>query len=77
MAEHVHEWGVWHEGMEWGTGCKECFEGMDDNELERRLNATERLSAEVARDCGEAGGIYKKENRDALQAYADILEGKL
>ena len=44
------------------------------DEIESRLNATERLSAEDARYYGELSGITLI--RDAMIAYADTLEGK-
>ncbi len=73
------EWKVWHVGMEWGIQCTECFECMEDDELERRLNeyetlkaATERLSADDARFISNENMSLVK--RKKLRAYADILE---
>ncbi len=51
------EWKVWHVGMEWGIQCTECFECMEDDELERRLNVTERLSKKVEQALREYDAI--------------------
>ena len=94
MTEHVHEWRIdayrdddneltigvfcWHKG---------CNEQRSRSEAEAMLNATERLSAKVAR----RNGVILRLNADKLSygtqtqgysdsvdlmAYADILEGK-
>ncbi len=50
MAEHVHEWT--HNGFDYedGASCAvpDCKEWLSTEEITRRLNATERLSAEDA-----------------------------
>ncbi len=86
MADHVHKWRVQHDVDHayiwcedyWKNDAGECE--MSIEEAERRLNATERLSA------GQAGDIARWVNRgeknpaiifvDALDAYASELEGK-
>jgi len=81
MTEHVHEWGMYkHKGG--GATCK-CGAVINNPTIEARLNATERLSAETAKNLLEAYktgqiNIYFAMStiRSTLQAYADILEGK-
>ena len=94
MTEHVHEWELdVHRSrsgrMNVRIGCKNksCPWGLEIQEAEARLNATERLSAKVAR----RNGVILRLNADKLSygeqtqgfgdsqdmiAYADILEGK-
>ena len=55
--------------------CRECGERMTYYGVERRLNATERLSVKMARTIG-AQGVETTEQWGALRAYADTLEGK-
>ena len=50
-----------------------CKERLDSWEIERRLNATERLSAEDARVIGQ---VHEGKIEDILRAYANALEGK-
>jgi hypothetical protein len=71
LAEHVCEW-VWNNDLVIPFICSEpdCRRFLDHDDCEVRLNATERLSAEVAK------GIYDMDKQRALFAYADILEGK-
>ena len=73
MTEHVHEWaiiGKWANCVaQWN-----CAASLSPEEIERRLNATERLSVKNAR-------YFAKETRmialrHYLNGYADILEGK-
>ena len=80
MTEHVCEW-VWdiRENDAWFF-CKDpyCKRPMGALEIEARLNATERLSAEIVNGLLEGDDspdllIYE---RVALRAYANILEGK-
>ena len=60
------------------------LEFMDLDEAQRRLNATERLSAENARWIAEDYvlaypehlGYARSKQTEALLAYADTLEGK-
>ena len=59
--------------------CLGCKNIMDIEEVKRRLNATEVLSAEVARECQHYTshmGAYSVGHALALDRYADILEGK-
>ena len=82
MAEHVCEWTM-YKGL--GATCK-CGEVLDYQETNRRLNeydklkrATERLSAEEARQlAASVTPITDEAHRLVLcgYAYADILEGK-
>ena len=73
MDEHVHEW-VLYKGV--GATCK-CAKTLNNQEIESRLNATERLSAEDARNClGKLRGTVQKTSAEALRAYADTLERK-
>ena len=86
MTEHVHEW-VEYAAPNYDPPpyirCKHCMEPMGKEEQLVRLNATERLSADRARNLL---GAYKAGQiniyfalttiRSTLQAYADILEGK-
>ena len=90
MTEHVHEWKwdiVDNDAWFYCTGCERPMGAL---EIEARLNATERLSAEdvvanIAQieacefEC-QGGPIELNTGyirlRDALRAYADILEGK-
>ena len=90
MPEHVHKWrfGYRADGnynlpgaSTPGFYCrsKEC--GYDSGtwlsltEGESRLNATERLSAELAREIGDClyAGIIDHERKSAVLAYADTL----
>ena len=77
MTEHVCEWvlrdnhAVCLARNEKGNRCYAVLLGP---EIISRLNATERLSAKDARFYGELSGITLI--RDAMQAYANILEGK-
>ena len=86
MAEHVHEWQLTFKPDSFRrVRCKHCPEQMLDYDIERRLNATERLSAEDAREtekeirgASPASDLFPRWKRrsDALKAYADTLEGK-
>ena len=77
MTEHVCK----YDGSYFGDGftCIECGYTPGVAETIRKLNATERLSAEDASTA--AIGIYRNEKhtilvKGALRAYANILEGK-
>ena len=84
MTEHVCEWRatVGVRSHKWEDGC-ECFlakcRNIDCNktlswaDVEARLNATERLSAEDARVIGQ---VHEGKTEDILRAYADMLEEK-
>ena len=79
MTEHVHEWaiiGKWANCVaQWN-----CAASLSPEEIERRINATERLSAGDARIVGIEieQGTYDLRGlkADGFLAYADILEGK-
>ncbi len=75
MTEHVHEWELIFKPDSFRrVRCKHCPEQMLDYDIERRLNATDRLSAEDVREACILGWV--KGIRDKMQAYADTLEGK-
>jgi len=84
MTEHVC---VWARTLGGSIRCAVCGDSMTQKEELRRLNATERLSAKVAR----RNAVILRLNADKLSygeqtqgyadsvdlfAYADILEGK-
>ena len=87
---HAHEW-KWVYGLGDGVAAAcECGVHLAPEEVNRRLNATERLSAEAVRDAAskhedEWGFEWKWENEgknpptkqlfDVLMAYADTLDG--
>ena len=86
MTEHVHEWAVDHqilpdvvEGTDIHYG--ECFAycgcgaELRCHEIQSLLNATERLSAEDAREI-ERYVKYAGDQAPELSAYADTLEDK-
>lgn len=73
---HVHEWRVWGASDEYGThwagaNCKHCPAQLHESIVNQRLNATERLSAEDARE-----HILTTRFIDRLEAYAAALEGE-
>ena len=77
MTKHKHEWSIYI--TDWGETlaieCDICDKPMSVEEADRRLNATEELSAEEATrnaNCIE-GESY---NADALRAYAERMEAK-
>ena len=71
--KHVHEWWITDDLGRIGAKCG-CGEEMTGKEVWRRLNSTERLSAE---DALYARVEVHKHNpvHDALMAYAKALEG--
>ena len=76
MTEHTKEWARTLGGT---IRCAVCGERMSQTEELRRINATERLTAEDARTATKSihlthQGRWKV--HDALKAYANILEGK-
>ena len=84
MTEHVHEWkwdivdnDVWFH-CECGVPIGAVIIEARLNEYETLKAATERLSAELAREIGDClyAGIIDHERKAAVLAYADILEGK-
>jgi len=84
MTEHVHEWGHLLVGFRSAPHIDkyicDCGADLGNKEVERRLNATERLSALQAKElivfAMGSTRVSQPELADALQAYADILEGK-
>ena len=91
MTEHV--WKRQSDGRYWrGDGERMLAECLTNEQVEARLNATERLSAKMARQSVAAhemlystplgqpetqdGQDAYNELVDALAAYANILEGK-
>ena len=86
MKDHVvHEW-RWHSQYgEDGIDCRLCAEDdsidyqeawMDNDEVIRRLNATERLGAEDARDIAMTPSLPTDKSYRDLEAYAAALEGE-
>jgi hypothetical protein len=83
MSDHVHEW---HLAWDFAAWCNKCPETIDYPEIERRLNATERLSAEDAtelRNVSFAVALLDGEASEkavhaikAAEAYAAALEGE-
>ena len=95
MNEHVHEWQIsagWFNEpcavyKAFCIAYEDCKAVLHPAEINRRLNATERLSAKVARRNGVILRLgadrvsYGKQTQGYgdsldLMAYADILEGK-
>ena len=98
MTEHVHEWSVDHEVLEeispLGTPYGRvfaycgCGENIFNDEIVRRLNATEKLNAESARMASKALWeliewaapqlLGKRANitHSELEDYAAALEGE-
>ena len=94
MTEHVHEWEIDFISVDgqmlFVASCAvdDCPQPyFDQREINYRLNATERLSAKVARRNGVILRLgadrvsYGKQTQGYgdsldLMAYADILEGK-
>ena len=84
MGEHVHEWK--RSSQRWGAyycANDSCDEFLNSEDVEARLNATERLSADRARIASIMAskmpsefGEIKDNLIDALDAYADTLEGQ-
>ena len=76
MTEHVC---VWARTLGGSIRCAVCGDSMTQKEELRRLNATERLSAEDAHMLYHAAPQRSDEDyrrKDALFDYANILEGK-
>ena len=80
---HKHEWKAKYDKVLYGESFQcECKAIMETDEIERRLNATEELSAEdaweiinatvaIAEEVGITAIIPK---RDPLRAYAERME---
>ena len=71
MNEHVCDWEYRYIKVK--PRCRICHKYMDISEMLRRLNATERMSAKVAREVME--WTTAQHVLDILKAYANILEG--
>ena len=80
MTEHVHEWKLTvghsnckachYSSIEGVACCEICNESIGPTEIERRLNTTERLSAEIQKHAEyDVAG-------NPINWCADILEGK-
>jgi len=87
VSEHVHEWGEIYEVLTadgrrikaWCKDYKQCDGVLQEKEIVRRLNATERLGARDARLI--LGGISKALMGNVgmaliLEDYAAALEGE-
>lgn len=79
LTEHVHEWsfmaddGVYSPEGSYGAYC-ECEEELTPDEVERRLNATERLSAKAATREATEHDCMSDGFRVSLFDYAAALE---
>lgn len=67
MTEHVHRWAMTYDGAICNS---DCDAELNLREIERRLNATERLSAKDALALNDACGS------PLLRTYATELEGE-
>jgi len=82
MAEHVHELRMirdWSGGIVAKCDIQGCRKTLGIMEVNRRLNATERLSVKLVREelgCYAPGWTGWDKLRIAAWEYADILEGK-
>ena len=81
MPEHVHEWDVsWlmkHADNAFHNPVRcECDERIDWNEIVRRLNATEKLSAEDAIALDDYADHPDPAIKGNGYAYASALKGK-
>ena len=80
MPEHVHSWYL--SAVATMAACQHCDATIATSEIERRLNAVEKLSAEDAKEAAlypdfkyiESGEARTKELGDRLTAYASALE---
>ncbi len=70
--EHVCDWARTLGGT---IRCAICGEPMSQTDEQRRLNATERLSAERVREILEDRNVTTGDIL-ALKAYADAREGR-
>ena len=75
MTEHVHSFYPVYTGITWELECLNCPARITLGTANARLNATERLSAEVARDM-MADYTEGYLPYDILKDYINILEGK-
>jgi len=77
--ECEHKWHIFEDSADGAFCVKGCQGRLSREEVESRLNATERLSAEIVLQniiiYGE-GGFVTDQFLEACKAYADILEGK-
>ena len=92
VTDHIHKW-VTHDPDDreilfaeclWGwvenNFQKQCDATLTEKEIHRRLNATERLSAQGATDAAtliDMLNVWKKDLLKALRAYAAALEGEI
>ena len=76
MTDHICEWGCKFD-FEDGAECQVegCKEWLNTDEIKRRLNATQRLSAKRVHNILEDRKLYSQDVL-ALHEYADTLEGK-
>ena len=73
-TEHVCDWGPWHPWCsQYRCLVQGCYKVMNSDEVARRINAAERLSAGDARKM-----IFRSDDwvKATLRAYADAREGK-
>ncbi len=75
MAEHECKDFKWESHGLW-IECSKCRVVMVDSEVEERVNATERLSAEYVRALIGELEARGYDNLVALTAYADAREEK-
>ena len=85
MGEHVHEWNITGTPAMFVIVCSgtDCAEELTIDEVESRINACERLTADEARIALIATSKFPSEFGeirddlvDSLQSYADMLEPK-
>jgi len=77
MTEHMHEWDInWRGKFVYCKNTSTCGAIMTFEEVNRRLNATERLSAGTALFVQTLIPEQFMEQILALRAYAHALEGK-
>ena len=78
LTKHVHEWKFRVDGHDEYFRCFNlpCEEILEVEQAESRLNATERLSANMAKALCRGMHPNFKAAIKALTAYANTLEGK-
>ncbi len=82
MADHVHEWELGSNGLIVCWAGEKKVHVMEWDKVIRRLNATERFSAEDAREISsEVHSAWwplqgESPYEDGLRAYTAALEGK-
>ena len=78
MSDHVCKWSITVH-FDDDFKCLGCKNIMDIEEVKRRLNATEVLSAEIASGLTKPAFLNEEKFQAGIQKlreYADILEGK-